>query len=61
MRISEKKATACYNAIDDPIRKLRIDVYSGKLTLEQIEAKLSKVQDEIWRGVIKELNLETIA
>ena len=61
MRISEKKATACYEAIDKPIRDLRVKVYSGELSLEQIEKMLSDVQSEIWRGVIKELNLETIA
>jgi len=59
MRISDKRAAAVYSAIADPITELRVSSYSGQHTLEEMDEKLFKLQQEIWWRLIEELNLET--
>jgi len=59
MRISEKKQQLVYNAIADPLDRIRVKLYSGELTLEQAEATLFQAQKEIFRKVMKELRVAT--
>jgi len=59
MRVSDKKATAAYSAIGDPIDKLRIE-NSGGSTIEEMDFKLFNLQEKIWQNLIDVLNLETI-
>ena len=57
MRISENKAKSAYSAIADPITDLRIE-NAGGMTIEKMDEKLFNLQNEIWRRLCKELNLQ---
>lgn len=57
MKISEKKKTELYKAIHEPIMQLRIRQNAG-FSIEQMDEKLYALNNEIWKEVIKTLNID---
>lgn len=53
MNISQKKKTALYNALDDPIMNLRLEINRNQrqgnpITVINLDEKLYKIVFEIW-------------
>lgn len=59
MKISEEKKTELYAAIHEPIMQLRIkvQVQSRSIPVHKIDDSLYKLNGEIWKEVIKVLNI----
>ena len=60
MNISEKRKTALYEAIAEPITQLRIENNAG-FSIEEMDEQLFRLQHEIWRGVHKTLGIKSPA
>ncbi len=62
MQMSKKRKTQLYNAISDPIMRVRIIVqgqerYYGVLQRKTVDGLLCKLEREIWHEVKKALDL----
>lgn len=59
MRLSEKKRNALYAAISDPVMDLRLAVQKyGAPSGEHLDARLFKMQSDIWRQIHEVLGLD---
>jgi hypothetical protein len=61
MKLSEKKRTELYKAISEPIFQTRIGISRmgpGDKKLEQVDEKLFKLEQEIWKEVTKALGIQ---
>ena len=56
MRLSKKKFTALYHAINKPILDLRVENHAAP-SLEIMDAKLAKLHKQILDSIVKDLNL----
>lgn len=56
MIVSEKRATAIYNAISNPIQDLRIENSAG-FSIEEMDEKLFKLEQEIFKKLSIALDL----
>ena len=56
MKLSDKRTTEIYTAINDPIMDLRLKTEFGKVIVT--EAMLFDLEQIIWRGVAKALNFD---
>jgi hypothetical protein len=61
MRISQKKQTELYKAISEPIFQARIRVARmgpGDKKLEQVDEKLFRLEQEIWKEIKTTLGIK---
>lgn len=56
MKLSEKRTTAVYQGISDPIMGLRIELEQGKTIIT--EHVLYDLEQIIWRNVAKSLDID---
>lgn len=55
MRLSDKKIEEVVAAIIDPIMTLRISLLQKKVSLDEMDGKLFRLEIEIWEKVAKAL------
>ena len=58
MKMSEKKRSEVYNAINTPIQNLRMKYIRNRMVGQDVDGDLFALNNEIWRAVHKALNLE---
>lgn len=62
MRLSEKKKSEVYAAISETIMEQRIELAKyGSPSSEELDAKLFRMENKIWKQVHKALNIDTPA
>lgn len=58
MKISDKRASALYEAIREPVMTMRLSYTKARpISADELDARLFKLEQEIWREVRKALNL----
>lgn len=58
MRLSEKRSSALYDAIREPVMDLRLEyTKSQPINADELDLKLFRLEQRIWQGVCKELRL----
>jgi hypothetical protein len=61
MELSQKKRTELYKAFSEPIIKLRIQMSRmgpGDKKLKEMDDKLFRLEQEIWREIAKALDIK---
>lgn len=58
MKLSTKRAGEIYSAISSPIMDLRIKLEMRKMSFDELDARLFKLEQEIWEKTRKALGLE---
>lgn len=58
MRLSDKRKSALYSALSDPIMELRVDANREGMTREQLDRRLFTLEQHIWRRIKRALDME---